>query len=229
MISKQFEAFYRKLNTEQKRRLILLRGPVMVIAGPGTGKTQVLILRIAKILLETQIEPENILALTFTESAVYEMRKRLVDLIGTPGYRVEINTFHGFCNKLIQHNPSEFEELVESESIEELGQLQIIESILEKDSFTYIKPFGAPLHYAKSILHVIGDLKKEGVSVKAFVQGVKEQEKEFEKIEDLYNTKGPYTGKMKGKYMTLQKKIQKIKELIVVYKNMKRRSSVKKI
>lgn len=218
MISKQFEAFYRKLNTEQKKAVDTIEGPVMVIAGPGTGKTQVLILRIAKILLETQIEPENILALTFTESAVYEMRKRLVDLIGTPGYRVEINTFHGFCNKLIQHNPSEFEELVESESIEELGQLQIIESILEKGSFTYIKPFGAPLHFAKSILHVIGDLKKEGVSVKAFSQGIKEQEKDFEKIEDLYNTKGPYTGKMKGKYMTLQKKIQKNKELIIVYK-----------
>lgn len=218
MISKQFEAFYRKLNTEQKKAVDTIEGPVMVIAGPGTGKTQILILRIAKILLETQIEPENILALTFTESAVYEMRKRLVDLIGTPGYRVEINTFHGFCNKLIQHNPSEFEELVESESIEELGQLQIIESILEKGSFSYIKPFGAPLHFAKSILHVIGDLKKEGVSIKAFAQGIKEQEKDFEKIEDLYNTKGPYMGKMKGKYMSLQKKIQKNKELIVVCK-----------
>ncbi|MBI4973933.1 ATP-dependent helicase [Candidatus Roizmanbacteria bacterium] len=218
MISKQFEAFYRKLNTEQKKAVDTIEGPVMVIAGPGTGKTQVLILRIAKILLETQIEPENILALTFTDSAVYEMRKRLVDLIGTPGYRVEINTFHGFCNKLIQHNPSEFEELVESESIEELGQLQIIESILEKNSFTHIKPFGAPLHFAKSILHVIGDLKKEGVSVKAFAQGIKEQEKDFDGVEDLYNTKGPYTGKMKGKYMTLQKKIEKNKELITVYK-----------
>lgn len=218
MISKQFETFYRKLNPEQKKAVDTIEGPVMVIAGPGTGKTQVLILRIAKILLETQIEPENILSLTFTESAVYEMRKRLVDLIGTPGYRVEINTFHGFCNKLIQYNPSEFEELIESESIEELEQLQIIESILEKGAFTYIKPFGAPLHYAKSILHVIGDLKKEGVSVKAFAQGVKEQEKEFEKIEDLYNTKGTYTGKMKGKYITLQKKILKNKELIAVYK-----------
>ena len=221
MISKQFEAFYRKLNREQKKAVDTIEGPVMVIAGPGTGKTQVLILRIAKILLETQIEPENILALTFTDSAVYEMRKRLVDLIGTPGYRVEINTFHGFCNKLIQHNPSEFEELVESESIEELEQLQIIESILEKGQFIYIKPFGAPLHFAKSILHVIGDLKKEGVSVKVFAQGIKEQEKDFEAIEDLYNTKGPYTGKMKGKYMTLQKKIQKNKELITVYKKYK--------
>ena len=219
MMSRQFGLLYRRLNPEQKKAVDTVEGPVMVIAGPGTGKTQILILRIAKILLETQIEPENILALTFTESAVYEMMKRLVDLIGSSGYRLEIHTFHGFCNKLIQHNPSEFEELIESECIEELGQLLIIESILEKNTFTSIKPFGAPLHYAKSILRAIGDLKKEGIGFEAFARGVKEQEKEFEKIEDLFNTKGQHAGKMKGKYFSLQKKIQRNKELISVYKN----------
>jgi hypothetical protein len=65
-------------NPEQKRGVDTVEGPVMVIAGPGTGKTLVLILRIANILLNAQIEPENILVLTFTESAAYEMRKRLV-------------------------------------------------------------------------------------------------------------------------------------------------------
>jgi len=218
MITDQFKTHYDKLNPQQKKAVDTIEGPVMVIAGPGTGKTQVLILRIAKILLETQIEPENILALTFTESAVYEIRKRLVSLIGTPGYRVEINTFHGFCNKIIQHNEHVFEDLVEAESIDDLEQITLIESIVESEEFKYIKPFGAPFHYARSILQAIGELKKEGVSVEAFAKGIQDQEKDFEKIADLYNEKGVYKGVMKGKYQVFQKKIQRNKELLIMYK-----------
>ncbi|MDO8639415.1 MAG: UvrD-helicase domain-containing protein, partial [bacterium] len=65
----KFEKAYGSLNKEQKEAVVFIEGPVMVIAGPGTGKTQILTLRIANILLKTQINPENILALTFSEAA----------------------------------------------------------------------------------------------------------------------------------------------------------------
>lgn len=218
MINEEFKLLYGRLNNEQKRGVDTIEGPVMVIAGPGTGKTQVLILRIANILLNTQIEPENILVLTFTESAAYEMRKRLVTLIGSPGYRVEISTFHGFCNNLIQHHSEEFDELTSYESIDELGQMEIIESIIGAGRFKYIKPFGAPMHYLRSILSSISDLKKEGVGSDAFEAGIKVQEEEFRKIPDLYHERGVHKGIMKGKYLTLEKKIEKNKELLVVYR-----------
>ncbi|MFA5136256.1 MAG: ATP-dependent DNA helicase [Patescibacteria group bacterium] len=217
MISKKFKLLYNKLNVEQKKAVDTVEGPVMVIAGPGTGKTQILILRIAKILLETQVEPENILALTFTESAVYEMRDRLVSLIGTAGYRVEINTFHGFCNKLIQHHSEEFEDLIAAENIEELQQIQIIENILEKGTFVHVKPFGAPFHYAKSLQQTIGELKKEGVDAEKLSKAIELQEKDLYTIDDLYNTKGLHKGKMKGKYTSLLKKIKRNRELLTVY------------
>jgi len=218
MFTKQFSLLYGKLNAEQKKAVDTIEGPVMVIAGPGTGKTQILILRIAKILLETQSEPENILALTFTESAVYEMRKRLVDLIGTAGYRVEIDTFHGFCNKVIQHRRSEFEDLIEADSIDELDQITIIESIIEKGNFKYIKPFGAPLHYVKPVLQAISELKKEGVDIHGFKKSILKQEANFQSIEDLYHVSGVHKGLMKSKYVTLQKKIKKNYELLELYK-----------
>ena len=93
-----FESLYRKLNTAQKAAVDTIEGPVMVIAGPGTGKTQILTLRIANILKQTDTPADAILALTFTEAGVFAMRKRLVEIIGSDGYRVGIFTFHGFCN-----------------------------------------------------------------------------------------------------------------------------------
>ncbi len=218
MMTKEFKLLYDRLNPEQKRGVDTVEGPVMVIAGPGTGKTQVLILRIANILLNAQIEPENILVLTFTESAAYEMRKRLVALIGTPGYRVEISTFHGFCNNLIQHHGDEFDNLASFEAVDELEQMEIVETILNTERFRHIRPMGAPLHYIRSILSTISDLKKEGVRVDAFAEGIKKQEADFLKTDDLYHEKGIHKGIMKGKYSALEKKIEKNKELLVVYR-----------
>src|SRR5690606_13080516 len=88
---------YNKLNKAQKEAVDTIEGPVMVVAGPGTGKTQILSLRIANILRNTDTAPENILALTFTESGVASMRKRLSQIIGSSAYSVVIKTFHGFA------------------------------------------------------------------------------------------------------------------------------------
>src|SRR3990167_6029400 len=97
-----FEKEYLTLNPRQKEAVDAIDGPVMVIAGPGTGKTKILILRIANILRLTDTPPEAILAITFTENAASEMRRRLAELIGSSAYRASITTFHGFCNRIIQ-------------------------------------------------------------------------------------------------------------------------------
>src|SRR3989344_6569517 len=96
-----FAQEYQKLNKEQREAVDFIEGPVMVVAGPGTGKTKVLTLRIANILAKTDTAPENILALTFTDSASLEMRRRLSELIGGRAYQVRITTFHTFCNEII--------------------------------------------------------------------------------------------------------------------------------
>src|SRR5580700_4092952 len=97
----EFNTAYGRLNTEQKAAVDAIEGPVFVIAGPGTGKTQILTLRIANILRLTDTPPETILALTFTEAGAAEMRSRLSQMIGTRAHRVRIHTFHGFAESLI--------------------------------------------------------------------------------------------------------------------------------
>ena len=104
----KFQELYNRLNTEQKNAVDCIEGAVMVIAGPGTGKTQVLILRVANILLKTQTDPAGILILTFTENGAATIRHRLKEIIGRAVYYVNVFTFHGFCNDLIKNYPTEF-------------------------------------------------------------------------------------------------------------------------
>ncbi len=100
--------FLKNLNTAQRQAVEKIFGTVLVIAGPGTGKTQMLTARIANILNETDANPENILCLTFTDSASVEMRNRLQKWIGPLAYKVQITTFHAFCEKVIQDYPELF-------------------------------------------------------------------------------------------------------------------------
>ncbi|MFM7838239.1 MAG: UvrD-helicase domain-containing protein, partial [Chitinophagaceae bacterium] len=81
-LKKIFEAEFARLNEQQQLAVNTIEGPVMVIAGPGTGKTQILASRIGKILLSTDAYPENILCLTYTDAGVVAMRKRLLQFIG---------------------------------------------------------------------------------------------------------------------------------------------------
>jgi DNA helicase-2/ATP-dependent DNA helicase PcrA len=100
---------YNKLNPRQQQAVDAIYGPVMVIAGPGTGKTEVLSMRIAALLRsEAQVQPHEILCLTYTDEATNSMRRRLVQIIGPAAHKVQISTFHGFCNGVIQAAPDYF-------------------------------------------------------------------------------------------------------------------------
>ena len=92
---------YKKLNTAQKDAVDSIDGPVMVVAGPGTGKSQVLALRIANILDKTDTPDNGVLCLTFTNAGVHAMRERLSKLMGSRGSRVVVSTFHAFAKNLI--------------------------------------------------------------------------------------------------------------------------------
>ena len=73
----------------------------MVIAGPGTGKTHILTSRIEYLIKNYKINPQNILALTFSDSAKNSMKQRAVSFLGVDAYKLEINTFHGFASSLL--------------------------------------------------------------------------------------------------------------------------------
>ncbi len=89
-----FKERYNALNDRQKEAVDTIYGAVMVIAGPGTGKTEVLSMRIANLMRsEAQVQPHEILCLTYTDEATNSMRRRLVQITGPAAHKVNIHTF----------------------------------------------------------------------------------------------------------------------------------------
>src|ERR1035437_1395476 len=103
-----FKTQYARLNKAQKEAVDTIEGPVMVIAGPGTGKTSILTLRIAHILQKTDTPPGGILAITYTDAGVRAMRTKLQAIIGDRAHDVRIHTFHSFASSVISEYPDHF-------------------------------------------------------------------------------------------------------------------------
>jgi len=153
ILQHKFSEEYKKLNTWQRKAVDTVEGPVMVIAGPGTGKTQILAARIGKILLDTDVLPENILCLTYTDAGTIAMRKRLVQFIGADAYKVNIYTFHAFCNDVIQDNLPLFEK-TSLDAVSELESIQLFKTLI--DAF----PKNHPLkRYRGDVYFEINNLK----------------------------------------------------------------------
>ncbi len=129
-LENKFIIEYNRLNEQQKKAVDSVEGPVMVIAGPGTGKTQILACRIGKILLDTDASPANILCLTYTDAGAVAMRKRLLQFIGPDAYNVNICTFHAFCNDVIQENLSLFEK-TSLDPVSDLEKTELFKELID--------------------------------------------------------------------------------------------------
>ena len=218
MSTSDFKKYYDQLNPEQKSAVDAIEGPVMVIAGPGTGKTQILTLRIANILAKTDTPAEAILAVTFTEAGVIAMRKRLADIIGSQAYEVTITTFHGFAHSIIQKYPEDFPRIIGSANITEADQVRIMEEVIEETKgLKILRPFGDRFHYLSDVLHAIQTLKREGIDVDRLSSIVDSESKTFTSRDDLFHLKGAHKGKMKGEHKDLEKQIEKNRELAMLY------------
>ncbi len=208
MDEKTFLDAYHRLNNAQKEAVDTIEGPVMVIAGPGTGKTQILTLRIANILKQTDVRPENILALTFTESGAKAMRERLASYIGSPAYRVGIFTFHEFAGRLIRQYPDAYTRAVGGRPITDLEKVTLIESIIETPTIKLLRPSGSPEYYVKPIMSAISLMKREYITPDAFLEIIEEQEKNLAGVQKIHE-KGAHKGKVRGEYIEYEKKVNK--------------------
>ena len=122
------------LNTKQKEAVEYLDGPLLVLAGPGTGKTQLLSEKVAYILKNTDTNPENILCLTFTETGASNMRERLKSIIGKDGLKVNIGTYHAFGTDILtqyKNYAEDYDRKLDS-AIDEVTQFKIVRDIQNK-------------------------------------------------------------------------------------------------
>ncbi len=163
ILQQKFNQEYERLNTQQRTAVDTIEGPVMVIAGPGTGKTQILAARIGKILLDTDAAPQNILCLTYTDAGTIAMRRRLLQFIGADAYKVNIYTFHAFCNDVIQDNLSLFEK-TSLDAISELESIELFKTLI--DSFPknhLLKRYRGDVYFEiNNLRNLFSSMKREG-------------------------------------------------------------------
>jgi len=172
---RKFDDVLAGLNAEQLAAVNKMDGPVLVVAGPGTGKTQILAARIGKILLETDAQPNEILCLTYTDAGAVAMRKRLFEFIGPEAYRIHIHTFHAFCNEVIQENLEYFGKL----SLEPLSDLESAmlfrELVDEFQNDHLLKRFTGDIYYdVPRLRSLFSSMKRENWDEAMINQAVEE-------------------------------------------------------
>jgi len=215
--SPEFDKLYAVLNIEQRKAVDTIDGPVMVIAGPGTGKTTILTLRIANIIRLTDTSPDSILALTFTESGAFAMRRKLVEIIGQAAYKVRIETFHGFADGLIRDYPDYFPRIIGSNTITESDQIKIVREIISSSKIKLLRPYGDETYYVRPVLSEIHHLKSENIHPRAFMESVKADKKATAQKE-----------LKKGERERLEKRDAKNAELAFVYEGYEAQLAKKK-
>ncbi len=190
---------YDGLNEQQKDAVDTIYGPVMVIAGPGTGKTEVLALRIANLLRsEAQVQPSEILCLTYTEEATNAMRRRLVQVVGPAAHKVNIATFHAFCNNVIQSNGELFSQRA-LQPITDLERTDLLYDILENlQSGHVLRKLSGNIYYDAGKLNRLFEyMKRENMRHADIVAAIAEYINDLPNREEyIYKRKG--NGYVKG-------------------------------
>ncbi len=176
---------YANLNDAQKSAVDYIDGPLMVIAGPGTGKTELLSMRAANILTKTDALPDNILCLTFTESGAAAMRKRLIDIIGPEAYKISVHTFHGFGNEITNHYPEYFYNGASFQAASDITIYETLRSIF--DTLSHDNPLSGMMNdeyvYLSDTRSAISELKRSGLTSDEFLHILSDNERVLDAIE----------------------------------------------
>lgn len=225
----EFKSAYKSLNKEQKDAVDSIDGPVMVVAGPGTGKTQILALRIGNILKMTDTPSESILCLTFTNSGVSAMKERLERYIGKRGNEVQVSTFHSFAIKLVE----KYYELLDFKQIPSLlsddEAVFLVDEILNENEWEYISPLANRAMYFGDLKHLVSILKRERITAQNFLSYIESDIEDLKNNEDNISSRGESKGELKKEVLKKIESLARTKEVVEfyrIYENKKREKSL---
>ena len=163
------------LNPEQRQAVTTTEGPLLIIAGAGTGKTAVIARRIAYIIEKKLAKPAEILALTFTDKAAGEMEER-VDILVPYGFiDTWISTFHAFGDRILRDNAFDVGLSPDFKVLSKPQQVLFFQQNLFRFNLDYYRPLGNPTKFISAILSFFSRLKDENISPEEFAQFAKGQ------------------------------------------------------
>ncbi|MFA5134447.1 MAG: UvrD-helicase domain-containing protein [Patescibacteria group bacterium] len=158
------------LNEAQKKAVTFGSGPLLIVAGAGTGKTTVITQRIAWLVMEKKVPTDGILALTFTEKAASEMEER-VDVLLPYGYvDLWILTFHSFCERILKDNALEIGLPPDFKLLNETDQVMLVRQNLDAFNLDYYRPLGNPTKFVQALVKHFSRAKDENVMPEEYVE-----------------------------------------------------------
>lgn len=157
------------VNAEQRRAISHGSGPLLIVAGAGTGKTTVVTQRIAWLILEQKVPTDGILALTFTEKAATEMEERVDQLLPYGYVNLWVSTFHAFCERILREHaldiglPSDFKLLSQTE------QWLLVRRNFARFDLDYYRPLGNPTRFIAALIRHFSRLEDEDISPEEYL------------------------------------------------------------
>lgn len=174
------------LNPEQLAVVKHFQGPLLVIAGAGTGKTKTVTQRILHLLKEQQVPVSSILALTFTEAATREMQERVETELPISYEEICIKTFHGFCDQILRERGHEIGLPTSFKLMDKLAQWLFFKKNLFQFRLNYYRPLGNPNKFISDLLGFFGRLKDENIGPEKYLiyaEGLEDEEEKQKHLE----------------------------------------------
>ena len=176
----KLKVIVKNLNEQQKEAISSGDGPLLIIAGAGTGKTNVITRRVAYLLASNRAKPEEILALTFTDKAAAEMEERVDTLVPYGCTQMQISTFHAFGDKVLREHALELGLDPEFEVLTQPEQIIFIKEHLFDFPLQYYRPLGDPTRFIRALVTVFSRARDEDISIEeynAYIKKLKEKVK----------------------------------------------------
>src|SRR3989338_7181214 len=162
--------FEYKLNSAQKEAVEYTNGPLLIVAGAGTGKTTVITNKICYLIEKGLAKPEEILALTFTEKAANEMQERVDKLINAGYAEMHISTFHTFCQRILERHAIDIGLSNQFKLLTETAAWILVRQHFSKFNLDYYRPMGNPIRHIHELLKHFSKCKDELITPEEYLQ-----------------------------------------------------------
>ncbi len=164
------ETLLEGLNDAQREAVLHETGPLLIVAGAGTGKTTVLTRRYVRLIQETGSSSAHVLALTFTQKAAMEMEDRVLQTLPTGAYDFWISTFHGFCQRVLETHALDIGLPTNARLLTSTEGWLLLRRHLDRLTLTYYKPLGHPTKFLRAIMSHISRAKDEGITPERYAE-----------------------------------------------------------
>lgn len=160
----------KNLNEEQKAAVLHKQGPLLIVAGAGTGKTTVVTQRIGYLIETGVVKPDEILALTFTEKAAAEMEERVDRLLPYGYVDLWISTFHSFGEKILQRHALDIGLPNDFKILDQTSQWMLIKQNLDRFDLDFYKPLGNPTKFIHALIKLFSKAKDEVITPEDYLK-----------------------------------------------------------